>query len=73
MLEIAVSDNSPMLPVVRHPEADDLSGRGLPILAALSERWGYEISGNRKRVWGWLNTAPDPGGEGINDDIARSG
>lgn len=73
VLEISVSDNSPMLPVVRHPDADDLSGRGLPILAALSESWGYEISGDRKRVWGWLSTAQDPGGEENNDDVADSG
>ena len=73
MLEVSVCDDSPMLPVLRHPDVDDLSGRGLPILAALSERWGYEISGGRKRVWGWLSTKTDPAEEANHGDIARSG
>lgn len=43
-------------PVVRHPGPDEESGRGLEIIDALAEDWGWEaIPGwNGKRIWAIL-------------------
>jgi len=36
----------------REPDADDECGRGLTVVAALSDRWGWERTGHhRKVVW----------------------
>jgi len=58
-LMIEVWDNLPQVlgaPVVRHPEPDEESGRGLEMVSALSEDWGWEsVPGWRgKRVWALL-------------------
>lgn len=42
-LRVAVQDGSTALPVVRHPEATELSGRGVQFLERLSARWGVEV------------------------------
>jgi hypothetical protein len=58
-LMVEVWDNLPQVlgaPVVRHPEPDEESGRGLEMVSALSEDWGWEsVPGWRgKRVWALL-------------------
>jgi hypothetical protein len=58
-LMLEVWDNLPQAlgaPVVRHPEPDEESGRGLEMVDALSEDWGWEsVPGWRgKRVWALL-------------------
>jgi anti-sigma regulatory factor (Ser/Thr protein kinase) len=55
-LLLEVWDNLPQsygAPVVRHPSEDEESGRGLEMVEALSEDWGWEsVSGwSGKRVW----------------------
>ena len=50
-LEIAVSDDSPALPRPRNYAADAATGRGLKLLAALSDAWGADPDGAGKRVW----------------------
>ena len=55
-LLIEVWDNLPQAygaPVVRHPGQDEESGRGLEMVEALSEDWGWEsVPGwHGKRVW----------------------
>ena len=55
-LLIEVWDNLPQasrVPVVRHPGQDEESGRGLEMVEALSEDWGWEsVPGwHGKRVW----------------------
>jgi anti-sigma regulatory factor (Ser/Thr protein kinase) len=49
-------------PVVRHPEPDEESGRGLEMVNALSEDWGWEsVPGwHGKRVWALLGPGPWP-------------
>jgi GAF domain-containing protein/anti-sigma regulatory factor (Ser/Thr protein kinase) len=51
-LRVAVHDGSAALPVVRHPEPTELSGRGVQFLERLSARWGVG--------------AHDGGGHGVN-------
>lgn len=57
---VEVWDNLPAAlgaPVVRHPGADEESGRGLEMVDTLSEDWGWEnVPGwNGKRVWALLD------------------
>jgi len=42
--------------VLQHPEPEDESGRGLEMVDALSEDWGWENvpGGGGKRVWAML-------------------
>jgi hypothetical protein len=58
-LVVEVWDTLPEMlgaPTVRHPDWDDESGRGLAILEALAEDWGWEsVPGwHGKRVWAIL-------------------
>jgi anti-sigma regulatory factor (Ser/Thr protein kinase) len=47
----AVADPSTAAPVLRPPGALGETGRGLHIVCALSDRWGYTSSGTGKVVW----------------------
>ena len=59
-IRIAVRDNSPDLPVER-PEAVDVHGRGLAIVAGLSSAWGVLPGpGGGKVVWAVLDGSPGP-------------
>ena len=64
-LRLGVYDPSPVLPELHQPDVEDLSGRGLALVAALSKEWGAEREGEGKIVWFALQTAlrldPDPG------------
>lgn len=53
----AVADPSPAAPVPRSPATLGETGRGLHIVCALSDRWGYTTSGTGKVVWA-IFTAP---------------
>jgi anti-sigma regulatory factor (Ser/Thr protein kinase) len=54
-LVIEVWDHSPLGLEPREADADDECGRGLTVVAALSDRWGWERTGhNRKVVWAEL-------------------
>lgn len=49
---IEVTDESMSLPFLRDADADSESGRGLRLVEALSERWGYYVPGRgRKTVY----------------------
>jgi anti-sigma regulatory factor (Ser/Thr protein kinase) len=51
-LVIEAWDHSPLDLEPREADADDECGRGLTVVAALSDRWGWERTGrNRKVVW----------------------
>lgn len=57
-LLIEVWDHSPLDLEPREADADDESGRGLTVVAALADRWGWERTGhNRKVVWAELAPA----------------
>ena len=60
-LAILVSDGNPDLPQPQHPAEDDESGRGLLMVQALSDRYGwYPLQGGAagKVVWAVLRAAP---------------
>lgn len=48
---VQVSDPSAVAPTRRDPSATEPGGRGLQIVAALSDDWGVRPSGHGKRVW----------------------
>ena len=58
-LMIEVWDHSPLDLEPREADADDECGRGLTVVAALADRWGWERTGqNRKVVWAELGVSP---------------
>ncbi|MFI1456241.1 ATP-binding protein [Streptomyces roseus] len=61
-LTVSVYDSDPRLPVLREPAADTLEtcGRGLALVAAVSEAWGArnQADGPGKVVWFSLRAAP---------------
>lgn len=50
-LRLSVTDGSSTPPLARLADGSAESGRGLAILAALSDRWGIEPFVDGKRVW----------------------
>ena len=50
-VRIVVSDDSPELPVVRKPDWDSESGRGMFLLNEIADAWGADPTGNGKDVW----------------------
>jgi serine/threonine-protein kinase RsbW len=50
-LMVRVSDDSPRLPAVRAPRPEEIGGRGLMLVNALADRWGYDPSPPGKVVW----------------------
>ena len=54
-LAIEVWDQSPVDLELREPDPDAECGRGLTVVAALSDRWGQERTGQRRKfVWAEL-------------------
>ncbi|MFJ9562762.1 ATP-binding protein [Streptomyces fuscichromogenes] len=51
LLRCEVSDSSHTAPQLRAPEYDDLSGRGLHLVSALANRWGYLLTSTGKTIW----------------------
>ena len=53
----AVADASKAVPVPREPDFLDETGRGLQVIAALSDQWGYTTSGDMgKVIWALFHT-----------------
>ncbi|MFI7100652.1 ATP-binding protein [Streptomyces sp. NPDC050161] len=57
-LTVSVHDRDPRLPCVRAAETWETCGRGLALIASLSESWGVRPHGSGKVVW---FTLPAPG------------
>jgi CheY-like chemotaxis protein len=52
VIHVEISDDSDVMPVVKHADPHDTSGRGMAILGGLSDRWGSRRrSGAGKTVW----------------------
>lgn len=50
---VAIIDRAPWsFPELRTPKPEELCGRGLLLIEALSERWGYDRLGPAGRPWG---------------------
>lgn len=58
-LRVALADGSCTAPRLRHVHASAEDGRGMAILAALSDRWGIELRKGGKRVW-WETELSEP-------------
>jgi anti-sigma regulatory factor (Ser/Thr protein kinase) len=56
---LAVWDRNPAAPVLKDSGTDSENGRGLPIVAALCERWDYLPVQDGKCVWAELAIQPD--------------
>ena len=55
-LRVELSDGSAMAPVARATDQDSASGRGVPIVQAVTDRWGSGRRATGKVVWfelGW--------------------
>jgi len=50
-VRVAVDDGSDNAPRMGSPDTIDLGGRGLPLVASLADRWGWEPLAHGKRVW----------------------
>lgn len=57
-LQIEVADDSPAPPVRRKPAPEDAHGRGVDIIAMLSDDWGHRWDGSMKTVWSRMNLSP---------------
>ncbi|WP_404190739.1 ATP-binding protein [Streptomyces tauricus] len=52
-LRVGVVDREPSrLPVLSQVTDDDESGRGLLLVDAVADRWGYDLHGADRRPWG---------------------
>uniref|UniRef100_UPI00380DE73B ATP-binding protein n=1 Tax=Streptomyces sp. NPDC096142 TaxID=3366077 RepID=UPI00380DE73B len=52
-LRVGVVDREPTrLPILGQATDDDESGRGLLLVDAVADRWGYDLHGSGKRPWG---------------------
>lgn len=58
-LRIEVHDAYPLVLVQRAPSEDDEHGRGLLVVDALSDRWGYASTADGKCVWCELTAWPE--------------
>ncbi|WP_405739446.1 ATP-binding protein [Streptomyces sp. NBC_01525] len=57
-LTVAVHDHDPRLPQLRAADTWETCGRGLALIAALSESWGVRPDGAGKIVWFTLPALP---------------
>ncbi|MGW7517425.1 ATP-binding protein [Streptomyces sp. NPDC054796] len=48
---LVVTDAGPGWPVLREPTLEDTNGRGIALVSALAEQWGWWRRGRRKAVW----------------------
>ncbi|MFD4347403.1 ATP-binding protein [Streptomyces coelicoflavus] len=52
-VRVGVVDRAPSrLPVLGLAGGDDESGRGLPLIDGIADRWGYDLRGPQQRPWG---------------------
>lgn len=52
-LRVGVLDRAPAtLPALGEADVDDESGRGLLLIDAVADRWGYDLHGSGRRPWG---------------------
>jgi anti-sigma regulatory factor (Ser/Thr protein kinase) len=51
LLRLDVRDPSPAPPTIGAAGPDDIGGRGLRLVAAIAQAWGWEPTAGGKRVW----------------------
>jgi anti-sigma regulatory factor (Ser/Thr protein kinase) len=74
LLRIEVTDGGgPNRPAVRpHTDALVQSGRGLEIVAALADAWGYDRGGQGTTVWAVMEAPPAVGAAGAAHELDPS-
>jgi anti-sigma regulatory factor (Ser/Thr protein kinase) len=55
-IHVCANDLSAVLPAPSSAADDEISGRGLAIIEALADRWGFNATDLGKRVWFELDT-----------------
>jgi anti-sigma regulatory factor (Ser/Thr protein kinase) len=58
-LRLEVQDRSPKAPVIGVGSPGDFGGRGLRVVDAVTEAWGWEPTVDGKRVWAIIHAAVD--------------
>lgn len=64
-VRVGIVDQEPSrIPILRRADDEDESGRGLVLIDAVSDRWGYDLHGSRKHprakeVWAELRIQGD--------------
>jgi hypothetical protein len=59
-LTVSVRDHDPRLPVVRDADLSETCGRGLAMVASVSESWGVRPDGESGKVVWFTLPAPSP-------------
>jgi anti-sigma regulatory factor (Ser/Thr protein kinase) len=59
-VRLVVGDANPTLPSIRAPAQLGRGGRGLRIVDAIADRWGYERTPDGKRVWADISGVSPP-------------
>jgi anti-sigma regulatory factor (Ser/Thr protein kinase) len=54
VVRIAVQDRATALPAMHEPGPTAVGGRGMHLIAAISRRWGVEVTAHGKTVWAEL-------------------
>lgn len=63
-VRVEVVDESPLVPVPQQPPVEAVTGRGLMIVEALSDRWGVEPTDGGKAVWFEVRCSAEPALDG---------
>jgi anti-sigma regulatory factor (Ser/Thr protein kinase) len=59
LLRLDVRDPSPAPPIISSGRPDGIGGRGLRLVAAIAQAWGWEPTDGGKRVWAHLVAPAD--------------
>jgi anti-sigma regulatory factor (Ser/Thr protein kinase) len=59
LLRLAVRDPSPAPPTIGSANPESIGGRGLRLVAAIAQAWGWEPTDGGKRVWAHLVAPAD--------------
>ena len=70
---ISVKDQSQAPATLRHYRTDALTGRGLGVVAALSDSWGISAAADGKVVWAEVAAANDAAGDAPRPPELRNG
>ena len=70
---ISVKDQSQARATLRHYRTDALTGRGLGVVAALSDRWGISAAADGKVVWAEVAAGNDAVGDARRQPELRNG
>ncbi len=77
-VRVDVFDRSPLLPSIRHYDADATTGRGLALVAALASSWGVDREQDGKTLWFELRDGDSGDGvvrapEGVAEPVTGTG